>query len=605
MKHRCLLLLPLMACQAAHGQPSESQTNQTSEVQYLDPLAEKAARDEISMYLKLARKATSKENIELAESLYERMLNVQAPESYKRSGLLLMGQTYEDRKLFSKAIAVYEKFNQLFPNDEQAPNVLLKLGRLYREAGACQLALDRFYNVINSVLKVRDHDLYDYKSSTLTAQFEIAETYFLSADYKQASKFFKLIKLLDLPPKDQDRANFKALYCVFLLGDYIETISSATAFVEEFPDSPNLPEARYILASAYKATNRRQEALNCTLELLRTGKANEAKNPEIWAYWKRKTGNQIANEFYQQGDIVKALTIYQSLATLDTTPDWQWPVVYQMGICFERLRLTDRALEAYQFISDEYKKVKDPTTLSPNVIAYNEMAQWRSGQLKWQQTTEAQLTSLLSPPELPEETLNSVTQLAAASAKASPALPSSVPPPVPTTPLPLATPTPAPTRSATPPPAPSVTPPPSLTPAPSATPAAFFTPAPVATPAPFVAPAPVTTPAPSPTPTPSAPVPPAPSPTPIPPVTPAPSATPAPSPTATPQATPASSPIAPAAPNPSPSPEASPSASPGLSPTPKVAKQPKAVPTPTATATPTPRPSWPLRLLPSFLKPKP
>ena len=45
---------------------------------------------------------------------------------------------------------------------------------------------------------------------------------------------------------------------------------------------------------------------------------------------------------------MSALTIYQTLARLNEDADWQWPVIYQMGLCFERLRLSSRAAEAYR-----------------------------------------------------------------------------------------------------------------------------------------------------------------------------------------------------------------------------------------------------------------
>src|SRR5690606_38282313 len=96
-----------------------------------------------------------------------------------------------------------------------------------------------------------------------------------------------------------------------------------------------------------------QEALETVMTLLKEEDARKEKNPDKWIYWQKKTGNEFANGFYEQGEFMSALTIYQKLATLSKDPDWQWPVIYQMGLCFERLRLARRAAEAYKFIIDE------------------------------------------------------------------------------------------------------------------------------------------------------------------------------------------------------------------------------------------------------------
>ncbi len=361
-----------------------------------------AARAEITGFLNLAKSALDRNNPALAETFYERMLNVEAPDLEKRDGLLQFAAYFEQKKSCPKAIAIYEQFSRMFPRDPQAYQILLKLGGLYRDSGAYQLAINRYYSVLNSVLKVQKENLATYKTATLKAQFEIADTYFLMGDYAQAAKYFKLIKVLDLNSEDKARVHFKSLYCQFLLGDFPNSIVSAQAFVREFPDDKKLAESRFILATSLKSTNKPKEALEQVLELLRNQKPKQDQDPETWAYWQKKTGNEFANQFYQQGDFISALTIYQSLARLNNDPEWQWPVVYQMALCFERMRLPPRAIEAYKFIVDESKKPERAGKLTPALTSLSEMARWHIDQLNWQQTTESQLQSLLGAPELPE-----------------------------------------------------------------------------------------------------------------------------------------------------------------------------------------------------------
>lgn len=368
-------------------------TNQTGA---LSELASSAELD-LNSYLKLAKSAEEESNFELAEQFYERALNLQIPVEKKHDLLLQMAEGYSSRRSITKAITVYERFCTLFPLDTAKADILLKTGRLYREAGAYKLALDRFYNVLHSVLKIPEGESAVYRAATLTAQFEIAETYFLSADYTKASKFYKLIKLLDLASEDRDRVCFKAIYCEFLQNNHVATVSLAKSFIKDFPNSANLPQTRFILAKTLKATNRPDEALAQVLELLREEKENAKKDPESWAYWRKRAGNQIANEFYNQSDFVNALAIYQSLAKLNETPDWQWPVVFQMGLCFERLRYTPRAIEAFQFIVNEFNKQPEGAPQSDHLTALKQAAQWHIEQLSWKQNTEGQLQTLLAP----------------------------------------------------------------------------------------------------------------------------------------------------------------------------------------------------------------
>ena len=94
---------------------------------------------------------------------------------------------------------------------------------------------------------------------------------------------------------------------------------------------------RYHLAQAFKGQNRNAEALQQVKIFLKEERAKTTNNPEIWAYWQQRVGNEIGNELYQEGDYVKALQVYLALAQLDPAPAWQLPVRYQVGITYEKL----------------------------------------------------------------------------------------------------------------------------------------------------------------------------------------------------------------------------------------------------------------------------
>jgi tetratricopeptide (TPR) repeat protein len=135
-----------------------------------------------------------------------------------------------------------------------------------------------------------------------------------------------------------------------------------------------------------------------TLKLLAAGREFGKKKPAIWAYWQRKTGNEIANELYEGGDAIGALSIYQKLAELDDNPNWRASTVYQIGLCFERLRHLERAREAYRFIIDKIPVTATTDTdalIGVNLATLRDMAQWRLENLTWLEQTEKDIYPLM------------------------------------------------------------------------------------------------------------------------------------------------------------------------------------------------------------------
>ncbi len=365
------------------------------------PSAEDASvKTEIAGYAQLAKEAADKEKWPLADHFLRLLVNLPCPESEKKAALREIAESYEKNRQQTKAITIYEKMIELFPRDADLPDLFFKVGLLYRETGAYGRAITRLYSVLNTALKINERGITSYRDLSQRAQMEIAETYFLTADYKQAGKFFQLLARSDLSDEQRARVQFKSLHCQFLLDDSAGAVVASEKFLADFPDDASVPECRFIQASALRSVGRKKDAFDAVLALLRAEKARREKAPDRWTYWQKKTGNEFANEFYKQGDFLSALTIYQTLAKLGEEPEWQWPVIYQMGLCFERLRLVSRAAEAYKYIIDQSKKaVPEGGTLSENLTSLLQMAQWRGEQLAWQYTTETQLQHLLGEPQ--------------------------------------------------------------------------------------------------------------------------------------------------------------------------------------------------------------
>ena len=366
------------------------------------PRADDSLQKEARGLLNLGASLTERGDFTAAEIAYWQILHNRANTPADQCDALFgLGRMYRKQGVLTKASAVFEKFLKLYPDDPRVPDALLDLGRSQRAMGAYKNALNRFYNVINSTLKLPPESYEHYQLLAKTAQFEIAETHFETGNFTEAAKFFDRLRLLDLAPEDRARAHFKSACALLKGGEAEKAAGMFTQFIDQWPQDTNVPEARYLLALTLRQLGRSEEALTITLTLLRTEHGNANTDPKNWAYWQRRTGNQLANDFFQNGDTLSAVAIYDGLTHLSDNPAWRLPIIYQMGLCYERLRQTERANQAYR---DIVTAVTHPTGKEPVTDELTElarMAEWRIGQLDWDGHTDSQLTrffSAVTPP---------------------------------------------------------------------------------------------------------------------------------------------------------------------------------------------------------------
>lgn len=409
----------------------------------------------VGSLLQLARKATKNGEFALAENYYQTALSQPLPVDDKRDALVGLAQLLDtSMHQAARAVTVYEQVCDLYSKDPEIPAFTLRLGQLYREMGAYNSAINKLFAVLNSSLRFGDGDV--YRKLVQTAQFEIAETYFASGDYPKAGTYFSRLTRLDLPEEQKSEAEFKTANLAYLGGDYPATLIGTKKFLEHYPKHTLAAEAEYLTIQSLRQLKRDEEALTETLKILRSAKTVSKDQPEIWTYWRQKTGNDLANDFYAKNDLLHALTIYQALAEMSEKPAWRWPAVYQIGLCFERLRQPERAAQAYQYLiaqkapaakpaapaeapkeaapkeaaketakegaPKEVAKGAEPkpapgkepepkealaketaakeTTVAElsNLKLLQEMAQWRADNLKWTGEMEAKLSALVLPP---------------------------------------------------------------------------------------------------------------------------------------------------------------------------------------------------------------
>jgi tetratricopeptide (TPR) repeat protein len=274
--------------------------------------------------------------------------------------------------------------------------------------GVNTMAISKFYSVMSTTLKLQVADLEYYKNLVLQAQTEIADTYYIQGQFNESSDCYTKLLKADSPALNKQQIEFKLIRSLsFLTNQVDETIARSQKFLDRFPDYPDVPEVRFILAHAYTSAGRNSEALKQVLLLLQSQEANARGNPELWSYWQRRTGNEIANQLYQEGDYLDALQIYQNLAALDPAPAWQAPALYQVGLVFEQLQQWQRASDTYDQILARRTELTG-SNAPPSLASLCDMALWRKDYIAWLQKAHATDTqfqhSNLQPPSIASTT---------------------------------------------------------------------------------------------------------------------------------------------------------------------------------------------------------
>lgn len=294
-----------------------------------------------------------------------------------------------------KAAATFERLVEEFPNSRRAPTIYMELGHLYREMGGLEIAISKYYMVLNSSLNASVDQVEKFRTLSLKAKLEIAKTHMDLLDFDEAFRQYDLLSRLELEPIERRSVQYRVCHLLYNMGNYQQAASKLKQFLEDYAVSPHSPEIRYLLAKSYEKLNRKPDALREVVLILQRQSSPDTALDDDADYWKQRMGNELANEFYQQGDYRSALTIYQSLAKYNATPAWRWPAIHQIGLCFERLGLPEKAVMAYQEILDpENGDLTDEKTLDPGMLSLREMAKWRLDHLNWEDDLVARLNVL-------------------------------------------------------------------------------------------------------------------------------------------------------------------------------------------------------------------
>ena len=338
--------------------------------------------DRFNYLMGTARFQASTRDFATAELNYVKLLAADVPEDLQKQALFELGQMVQAQNDLTRAQSIFAQYLQRWPSDSHAPEVCLHQGQIFRQMGLPNLALAKFYSVMTTALSLKNDQLPFYKRLVLEAQVEIAETHYLVGKFKDATDYYLVLLAQNDPALDRAQIQFRLVRSLSAIARHDDAANQAQDFLSRYPESAEVPEVRYHLAQALKRQGRTAEALQQVLVFLKEERAQTKDRPEVWAYWQQRVGNEIGNQLYQEGDFVKALQIYLTLAKLDSSPAWQLPVRYQVGVTYEKLLQPNLAIEAYRSITNAVPDLG--TNLSPGLKSVVEMAGWRLHALEWQ-----------------------------------------------------------------------------------------------------------------------------------------------------------------------------------------------------------------------------
>ncbi len=385
---------------------SPAQPPQAEEANALPPPPAKATAQDLEFQKQLEAASQQRHggNYVLAAQTLIAILDTNAPSEFQRRALLELAGVAQDNNQWIKAQQIYAQYIHRYPDDASVPDILLRQGLLYRKMGINALATSKFYAVMSSALKLKLDNMDNgtepmlyYKKLVLQAQIEIAETYYLEGKYQDSSDFFSRILKSDTPGADPEEIQLKLVRSLSYLTNYSATIGGAQTFLAQFTNSANTAEVRFLLAAALKDSGRTRDSMKQVLLLLQSQQENIQKDPQTWVYWQQRAGNEIANQFYKEGDYLEALEIYRSLAALDNSATWQVPVLYQVGLVYEQLQQWQKATETYDSIASRQKEMS-PTNTPPTLASLFDMAKWRKEYMAWMQKASAVNLALSQPP---------------------------------------------------------------------------------------------------------------------------------------------------------------------------------------------------------------
>ena len=281
---------------------------------------------------------------------------------------------------------MYEKYVETYPNAIDTPKVHLSLANFYLNCQAYERALYHFYKILNSTLTIVNTDISNHESYVIWAQLGIAQTYLEQKRYTEAYDFFTKIHLKNFENSIAQEVIFKEALCAYLSKHFYNAETLLKDYCSQTPQTAQLPEAYYYLVHCYKEMDNKDNMLRTLFELLKIGQQKRIDKEIYWENWDKYqtlSAKEVAQDFYTEGNLIDAIKLYQVLVDMNTTPEWQWPILCQMGLCYERLGLSLKSKAAYELIANAQEQWNEKNiNWSEDLRNYQLQAKWHLEQLE-------------------------------------------------------------------------------------------------------------------------------------------------------------------------------------------------------------------------------
>ena len=322
---------------------------------------------------------------------YLNLLNVaDVPTLEHKQALFGLAEAYYRRGSLAQSVSLLDQYLENFPNDDRRAEILFQIGLLYREMRLFPQAVTSFYRVLNSIVVTGESDLPKYLSLARRAQFETARSHFFAEQWDQALSLLDRIELFELSNTDRESVLFYQAHATLRSGDLEKGLNLVQKLIHTYPTSPLVPEMLYTKAQTLAQMQQTEDSVATLMELLEHGGMPTENAGEEWLYWRQQAGNEFANQYFENKDFLAALRVYQGIAVLDERAEWQLPIIYQMGLCFEKLGMFDRAVESLEFVAQGIEQISESENQSPDAALDQlyKRTQWRLDMLNWRSGLE-------------------------------------------------------------------------------------------------------------------------------------------------------------------------------------------------------------------------
>lgn len=263
---------------------------------------------------------------------------------------LSMGIAYLHEQRYLESLKEFKKLLPLGPES-----------KYYQEAQkyikqALVLLVDRFSRQTGNLPIL--YTFTDYQSLSLgeidniKTLLQIGEAYQAISMHQEAAKYYEKVKKMDLNGVYTDRIFLNLGQIHLDQKNYNEAEVVASAFLNKYPESAQVPEAMRLLAASYRGRKQYDQALQMYQNILSNKKAKEGI---------ARTHYEVADTYVEMNQLPQAIQAYQRTIesydrALRVTPDFVPEAYYKLGILYYRTRDFPKALETLRAARELFPK---------------------------------------------------------------------------------------------------------------------------------------------------------------------------------------------------------------------------------------------------------